>query len=67
MTLVKMKNLCFTDKTLYAVDEEGLVWYINMKNGEWALHGNPTMDDRARELKRVGEENDSTPEADQAE
>lgn len=67
MTPVKMKSLCFTDKTLYAVDEEGLVWYINTKTGDWALHGNPTMDDRARELKRIEGENDSTPEAVEAE
>lgn len=39
---VRMANLCFTDKTLYGVDQEGRVWFIDMRNGEWALHGNPT-------------------------
>jgi len=53
MQLVKMKSLCFTNQTLYGVDEDGYVWFINMKNGEWALHGNPTLDDRAKELNRL--------------
>lgn len=39
---VRMANLCFTDKTLYGIDQQGRVWFIDMRNGEWALHGNPT-------------------------
>jgi hypothetical protein len=39
---VRMANLCFTDRTLYGVDQEGRVWFIDMRNGEWALHGKPT-------------------------
>ncbi len=53
MEMVRMKSLCFTDRTLYAVDEHGYVWYIELKTGEWALHGNPTLDDRAKELNRL--------------
>ncbi len=48
MALVKMKQVCFTDRTLYAVDEEGYVWYIETRDGTWKLHGNPTWDDRAK-------------------
>lgn len=50
---IKMVGLCFTDETLYALDVDGYVWYIDMRNGEWALHGNPTMDQRAKELNRL--------------
>jgi hypothetical protein len=40
--IVRMSNLCFTDRTLYGVDQQGRIWFIDMRNGEWALHGNPT-------------------------
>lgn len=53
MNRVKMKQLCWTGTTLYGVDEEGYIWFIEMKSGSWALHGNPTMDDRAKELNRM--------------
>lgn len=50
---VAMRHLCMTDKTLYALDEFGNVWFIDMKDGEWALHGNPTHDDLNRLLKKM--------------
>lgn len=40
--MVQMSSLCWTESTLYAVDVQGRVWYIEMKTGKWALHGNPT-------------------------
>lgn len=49
--ILKIKQLCWTDRTLYAVDEGWYVWYIDLKTGEWALHGNPTFEDRAKLLK----------------
>lgn len=36
-----MAQLCWTGTTLYGVDSSGRVWFIEMKNGSWALHGNP--------------------------
>jgi hypothetical protein len=39
---IPMMELCFTDKTLYGIDEVGRVWFIDMRTGDWALHGNPT-------------------------
>lgn len=51
--MVKMMQLCMTNKTIYAVDSEGYVWYIDMRTGNWALHGNPTEDDRAKELNKL--------------
>jgi hypothetical protein len=41
---VRMSNLCWTGTTLYAIDVQGRVWYIEMRTGTWALHGNPTKD-----------------------
>ncbi len=48
---IKFIELCWTGTTLYALDEEGYVWYIEMKSGKWAMHGNPTIEDYRRELK----------------
>lgn len=45
---IRMKQLCWTGTTMYAVDEDGLVWFIEMKTGNWDLHGNPTIEDRLR-------------------
>jgi hypothetical protein len=45
---VEMINLCWASTTLYALDIYGNVWYIDLRDGEWALHGNPTMDDLNR-------------------
>jgi hypothetical protein len=39
---VRFVSLCFTDQTLYGVDVKGRVWFIDMCDGKWALHGNPT-------------------------
>lgn len=50
--MIRMSQLCFTDRTLYAIDIEGRVWYIELKTGEWALHGNPTEEDLKRLMKR---------------
>jgi hypothetical protein len=38
---VRMVSLCFTDRTLYGVDDRGRVWFIDMRDGSWALAGNP--------------------------
>ena len=48
--LVKMKQLCSTDQTMYAVDEQGYIWFVNMKTGEWEMHGSPTTEMRSRML-----------------
>lgn len=42
---VKFVQLCWTDTTLYAVDDKGRAWFIEMRSGKWALHGNPTEAD----------------------
>jgi hypothetical protein len=38
---VRIVSLCFTDRTLYGVDDRGRVWFIDMRDGSWALAGNP--------------------------
>lgn len=43
--IVKMIDLCWTGTTLYALDTKGYVWYIDMRTGTWALHGNPSNAD----------------------
>lgn len=45
---IPMTQLCWTGTTLYGVDAKGRVWYIEMRGGEWALHGNPTLGDLRR-------------------
>jgi hypothetical protein len=51
----KIVQLCWTGTTLYALDEQGYIWYINLRDGSWELHGNPTDQDFVRE-SRGGEE-----------
>lgn len=51
---VPMVELCWTGTTLYALDYNGNVWYIEMKTGSWALHGNPTIDDLNRLKEEMG-------------
>lgn len=45
-----MDQLCWVDstRTIYGVDNGGRVWYIDMRTGSWALHGNPTVADLKR-------------------
>lgn len=42
---VAMESLCWAGTTLYGVDNEGRVWYIDMTTGKWALHSNPPEPD----------------------
>ena len=49
--MIKITQLCMTTQTLYAVDADGYVWFVDLKTGEWCLHGNPTVEDRALLLR----------------
>lgn len=40
---VKVAQLCWTGSTLYAVDVEGLLWFINMRTGVWERADNPQV------------------------
>lgn len=51
--MIKMKQLCWTGTTLYGLDVDGYIWLIDMRTGNWILHGNPAIDDRAKELNRL--------------
>jgi hypothetical protein len=42
---VPIASLCYTGRTVYGVDRQGRVWYVNLESGGWTLHGNPTEDD----------------------
>jgi hypothetical protein len=50
----KIVQLCWTGTTLYALDEQGYIWYINLRDGSWELHGNPTDQDFVRESRGRG-------------
>jgi hypothetical protein len=42
---VSMSSLCYTDKTLYGIDDRGRVWFVALDTGKWELYGNPNEKD----------------------
>jgi hypothetical protein len=45
---VRMASLCYTGRTVYGIDRQGRVWFINLETAKWELHGNPTEAERVK-------------------
>lgn len=46
---VRFTSLCFTDRTLYGVDDKGRLWYVDLSTGGWSRH--PSPDDPDAEIR----------------